>query len=84
MLYSVYILKGQNKAVFVGLTEKDLKTRIEEHCDGEHSLIESPFSLAYSFQTKDKSEAYLKREFIKALFRSKCLTFKNSSRGGSS
>jgi len=72
----VYIIKGPHNRVYVGITKKDLKQKLEEHRNGVDSVkIESPFSLIYAYQTKSELEAKQKKAFIKALFKAKCLTF---------
>jgi len=78
-MHYVYIIKGPRNTVYVGLTKKDLKRKIEEHRGGVGAIrIDTPFHLVYAFQTRSESEAQLKKSFIKALFKANCLTFKNT------
>jgi len=75
----VYIIKGPHNTVYVGVTCKDIRKKLEEHRDGKGGVkLESPFHLIYVSQTKNREEARIKKEFIKSLFKAKCLTFKNT------
>jgi len=75
----VYIIKGPKSTVYVGITCKDIRRKMNDHREGIDSVkIESPFSLVYVAQTVSREEAQLKKEFIKSLFKAKCLTFKET------
>lgn len=75
----VYIIRGSRNTVYVGITKKNLKSKMEEHRKGIGAIkINSPFSLVYANPNLNMSEANLKKNFIKALFKAKCLTFKDT------
>ena len=77
-MYYVYIIRGPQSRLFVGITNKDLKLKMEEHRKGINSLkIKQPFSLIYASQITKLADAQQKKNFIKALFKAKCLTFRN-------
>lgn len=75
----VYIIKGPKYTIYIGMTKKDLRSQIEDHRKGNNAVkIEDPFSLIYSFKTNSEKEAQQKKNLIKALFKAKCLNFKNN------
>ena len=75
----VYIIKGPKYTIYIGMTKKDLRTQLEDHRNGNDAVkIGDPFSLIYSFKTNSEKEAQQKKDFIKALFKAKCLNFKNN------
>jgi predicted GIY-YIG superfamily endonuclease len=75
----VYIIKGPKYTIYIGITKKDLRLQLEDHRKGNDAVrIDDPFSLIYSFRATSEREAQQKKVLIKALFKAKCLNFKNN------
>lgn len=68
-MFTVYFAKSlKNGKVYVGYTEKDSKTRIEEHNGGSNqwSRINKPFELVYFETFVCKIDAIRREKFFKS------------------
>lgn len=69
MMYTLYILRCKNNALYTGITN-NLEARLKRHSSGKGSKYvwaNSPFTLVYTEELPDKSSA-LKREIeVKSL-----------------
>lgn len=76
-MYYTYIIKGCESKVYIGVSEKNLRKKIQDHREGTNGAfkIKKPFSLIFVSKVSTFEEGVLKKLFILSMIKAGCITF---------
>ena len=76
-MYYTYIIKSCENKIYIGVSSKNLREKIEDHRDGVNGAIKikKPFHLIFASRASTHDDGVLKKLFIQSMFKAGCITF---------